>query len=135
MRELLPILQKFLADLNQAGPSDRTLVYWLANLTDGRIRAVLGSRPAPTGMFGNTTTTVALPADTIRAGEISQYDLNYVATVLLAVIAWLLTFAGPVMISKLPQADQSIMTDYYSGIPGLALMLTGYLITHRSKGK
>jgi hypothetical protein len=39
------------------------------------------------------------------------------------------------MISKLPQADQSAMTDYYSGIPGLALMLTSYLITHRPKGK
>jgi hypothetical protein len=76
-----------------------------------------------------------LPADTIRVGEIKQYDLNYVAAVLLAVIAWLLTFAGPVMISKLPQADQSTMTDYYSGIPGLALMLTGYIINHRSKDK
>lgn len=158
MRELLPILQKFFADLNQAGPGDRTLVYWLANLADGRIRAVLGSGPAapsvnlvfpanvtvtasggltmaPMGMFGNATTTVPLPADTIRAGEIKQYDLDYVAAVLLAVIAWLLTFAGPVMISKLPQADQSTLTDYYSGIPGLAFMLTGYLITHRPKGK
>lgn len=46
-----------------------------------------------------------LPADTIRAGEMRQYDLNYVATALLAVIGWLLTFAGPVMISKLPQAE------------------------------
>jgi hypothetical protein len=27
MRDLLPILQKFLADLNQAGPSGRALVY------------------------------------------------------------------------------------------------------------
>ena len=158
MLELKPILQKFLADLHQAGPSDRALVYRLAKLADGRIRAVLGSGPAalsvdfvfpanatvtvsggltmaPMGMFGTAITTVPLPADTIRAGEIRQYDLNYAAAVLLAVIAWLLTFAGPVMISKLPQADQSTMTDYYSGIPGLALMLTGYLITHRSKGK
>ena len=90
---------------------------------------------APMGMFGNATTTLPLPADTIRAGEISRYDLNYVAAVLLAVIAWLLTFTGPLMISKLPQADQSTMTDYYSGIPGLALMLTGYLVTRRPKGK
>jgi hypothetical protein len=60
---------------------------------------------------------VPLPADTIRAGLVRQYDLNYVAAVLLAVIAWLLTFTGPVMISKLPQADQSTMTDYYSSIP------------------
>ena len=158
MRELKPILQKFFADLHQAGPGDRALVYRLANLADGRIRAVLGSGPAalsvdfvfptnatvtasggltmaPMGMFGNAITTVPLPADTIRVGEIRQYDLNYVAAVLLAVIAWLLTFSGPVMISKLPQANRSTMTDYYSGIPGLALMLTGYLITHRPKGK
>jgi hypothetical protein len=46
----------------------------------------------------------------------------------------LLTFVGPVMISNVPQTDQSTVTDYYSGIPGLALMLTGYLITH-PKGK
>jgi hypothetical protein len=153
VRELL-VLQKFLADLNQAGPGDTALVYWLANLADGRVRAMLGSRPAVPpvdlgfpanmavtasggltmrrmGMLGNATTTVPLPADTIRAGEIKQYDLNYVA----AVIAWLLTFAGPVMISELPQADQPTMTDYYSGIPSLALMLTGYLITHRPRGK
>ena len=39
------------------------------------------------------------------------------------------------MISKLPQTDQSTISDYYSGIPGLALMLTGYLITYRPKGK
>jgi hypothetical protein len=158
MLELKPILQRFLADLHQVGPGDRALVYRLANLADGRIRAVLGSGPAalsvdflfsanatvtasggltmaPMGMFGNTITTVPLPADTIRKGAIRQYDLNYVAAVLLAVIAWLLTFSGPVMISKLPQADQSAMTDYYSGIPGLALMLTSYLITHRPKGK
>lgn len=157
-RELKPILQKFLVDLHQAGPRDRALVYRLANLADGRIRAVLGSGPAalnvdfvfsanatvtasggltmaPTAMFGNTITAVPLPADTIRAGQIKQYDLNYVAAVLLAVIAWLLTLSGPVMISKLPQADQLTMTDYYSGVPGLALMLTGYLITHRPKGK
>ena len=51
---------------------------------------------------------MSLPAHTIRAGETSQYDPNYVAAVLLAVIAWLLTFAGPIMISKLPQADQRL---------------------------
>ena len=62
----------------------------------------------PIGVFGNATATVPLPADTIRAGEIGQYDLNYVAAVLLSVIAWLVTFAGPVMISKLPQADQRL---------------------------
>lgn len=90
---------------------------------------------SPMGMFGNPTTTVTLPADTICAGQIRQYDLNYVAAVLLAVIAWLLIFAGPVMISKLPQADQSTMTDNYSGIPALAFTLTGYLITHRPKSK
>jgi hypothetical protein len=158
MRELLPILQKFLADLNQAGLGDKALVYWLANLADGRIRAVLGlgtAAPsvdlvslanatitasggltmAPMGMFGNAATAIPLPADTIRPGEIREYDLNYVAAVLLAVIAWLLTFTGPVMISKLPQVDQSTMSDYYSGVPGLALMLTGYVIIHRPKGK
>jgi hypothetical protein len=94
-----------------------------------------GLMMAPMGMFGKAATTVPLPADTIRADVIRQYDPYYVAAVLLAVIAWLLTFAGPVMISKLPTADQSTMADYYSGIPGLALMLTGYLITHRPKGK
>jgi hypothetical protein len=46
MLELKPILQKFLADLHQVGPGDRALVYRLANLADGRIRAVLGSGPA-----------------------------------------------------------------------------------------
>jgi hypothetical protein len=87
------------------------------------------------GMSGNATTTVPLPADAIRAGEARQSDLNYVAAVLLAVIAWLVTFVGPVMISKLPQADQATVADYYSGISGLAFMLTGYLITHRPKAK
>jgi hypothetical protein len=43
MRELLPILQKFLADLNQASPVERALAYRLANLADGRIRQMLGS--------------------------------------------------------------------------------------------
>ena len=158
MLELKPILRKFFVDLHEVGPGDRALVYRLAKLADGRIRAVLGSGPAalsfdfvfpanvtvtasgglsiaPMGMFSNTIATVPFPADTIREGEIRQYDLNYVAAVLLAVIAWLLTFSGPVMISKLPPVDQSTMTDYYSGVPGLALMLTGYLITHRHKGK
>jgi hypothetical protein len=69
--------------------------------------------------------------DTISAGRNGQYDPYYIAAVPLAAIAWLLTFAGPVMISKLPQAAQSAMNDYYSGIPGLAIALTGYLITHR----
>ena len=148
MRELLPILQNFLADLNQAGSGDKARVYWLANLADGRIRAMLGSGPtapsadfvfppnatvtasgslamAPVAMFGNAATTVPLPADIVRQGETRQDDLNYATAMLLAVIAWLLTFVGPIMISKLPQADQSTMSDYYSGIPGLALMHNG----------
>ena len=153
MREMLPILRNFLADLNGSSPVERALVYRLANLADGRIRAFLEvglTLGAPSidivfpanltvtlsgGTFGNSSSTVPLPADTIRTGEIRQYDVNYVAAVLLAVIAWLLTFAGPVMVSKLPQADQPTMTDYYSGFPGLALMLTGYLITHRPNGR
>jgi hypothetical protein len=77
--------------------------------------------------------TVSLPADTIC--EIEQADLYYVAAVLLAVIALLLTFAGPVMISKLPQADQPTMTDYYSGVPGLAVTLTAYVLSQWRKGK
>ena len=63
MRDLMPILQKFLADLNQASPIDRALVYWLANLADGRIRAVLGSGPAAPSVDlvfpANVTVTVA----------------------------------------------------------------------------
>ena len=133
-QELQAIAQKYLADLHYVSPLDSALVYRLANIADGRIRAVLGSGPfAPN--VDVVFPVVPLPADTILAGEIRQQDLNYVAVMLLAVIAWLLTFAGPVMISKLSQADQSTMTDYYSGIPALALMLTGYLITHRPKGK
>ena len=97
---------------------DQPVSRWLAELADEQIRAA-----AP------------LPADTISAGGNRQYDPYYIAVVLLAAIAWLLTFAGPVMISKLPQADQPAMNDYYSGIPGLAIVLTGYLITHRPKGK
>lgn len=133
MRELLPILQKFLTELNQASPGDRPLAYRLASLADGRIRAALGSEPAAQSidLLFPASTAVPLPADTILPGEIRHYDVNDVAAVLLAVITWLITFAGPIMISKLPTADQSTMTDYYSGIPGLAIALTGYFITHR----
>ena len=102
MRELLPILQKFLADLNQAGSGDKALTYWLANLADGQIRAVLGSGPAapsvdlvfppnvtftasgglamtPAGMFGNArATAVPLPADIVR----SRRELSPPATLI-----------------------------------------------------
>lgn len=76
---------------------------------------------------------VPLPADTIT--EIRQSDPYYVAAVVLAIITLLLTFAGPVMISKLARADQPTMADYYSGIPGLAVVLMGYLIKQHRKGK
>jgi hypothetical protein len=45
MRELLPILQRFLTDLNHASPPGKSFVYRLANLADGQMGAVLGLGP------------------------------------------------------------------------------------------
>jgi hypothetical protein len=155
VQHLRTILNRFVVPVD-IGSTDKTLVRWLAALADKEIRDALRSDPdaaarfdrllqadvtvigslamAPMGISGNASASVPLPADTIQTDEISLDGVTYVAAVLLAVIAWLVTFAGPVMISKMPQADQSTMNDYYSGIPGLALVLTGYIITHRPKG-
>jgi hypothetical protein len=108
------IIRKFTEDTS-ASQAGTLAMYGYAALAKVRLQEMLDQIPTVADV---TTTNVPLPADTIRAGEIGQYDLYYVAAVLLAVIAWLLTFAGPVIISKLPQADQPNMTDYYSGIPG-----------------
>jgi hypothetical protein len=112
-----------------------TGIRWMNSFTD--IKGVAYEMDASNAEAGAVSLNIDgwlnVPADTVR--EIQQADPYYVAGVLLAVIAWLLTLAGPVMISKLPQADQSTMADYYSGIPGLAVALTGYLISEWRKSK
>jgi hypothetical protein len=78
-------------------------------------------------------TTVPLPADTIGTREVRHHGVNYANAriVLLAVLAWLIYFVLPQMISKLPSADQVTPTDYCSAIPAVAVALTGYLLTNR----
>jgi hypothetical protein len=112
-----------------------TGIRWMNSFTD--IKGVAYEMDASNAEAGAVSLNIdgwlRVPADTLR--EIQQADPYYVAGVLLAVIAWLLALVGPVMISKLPQADQSTMADYYSGIPGLAVALTGYLISEWRKSK
>lgn len=66
---------------------------------------------------------------TSPVAETNSVDYQLWAAVLLCVIAWLVYFAGPHLIAKQPPADQSTMNDYWSVVPSLALVLTGYVVT------
>jgi hypothetical protein len=51
----------------------------------------------------------------------------------LSILCWLVFLAGPVLISKLPAGDQAATSDYINALPGIAVALTGYVLTTRKR--
>lgn len=158
MRELLALLRRFVAEVNEAGTGDKSLVYWLASLGDDRVRAALRLEPAaarrfelmfpaaitvsgsvampPMGMGGNAAAAVPLPADTITASKAEPLNYSYAGLVLLAVLCWLIIFAVPGVMaaSKLPADTQAAADAYDALVASLAIPITNGIIA-KGKGK
>lgn len=99
----------------------------------GRQVALIGPRgpAAAVASAGNLAVTVQPGANaevTSPAAETHTIDYQFWGALLLCIIAWLVYFVGPHMIAKEPSADQAAMADYWSLVPGLALVLTGYIV-------
>jgi len=143
-------VQMLVTEAAQASLAYRLTWPDLARAADEQLRVVLLGdplQPAPhvTASFGMALAPLRMQlgasadAGSLPAGsssppaETDGIDYQYAALVFLAVLAWLVTFVGPVVISKLPSADQPIVTDYWSAVPGIAVALTAAILAQRKR--
>jgi hypothetical protein len=110
-------------DVIQRNPDGTLTIFQAKSYTPAPVAAGAGLATATGTALGAAmeVTTVPLPADTIGTREVRHHGVNYAyaGIVLLAVLAWLIYFVVPQMISKLPSADQATPTDYWSGVPAI----------------
>lgn len=84
----------------------------------------------------HASSVVPLPADTITANKSRHVDLNNPYVIFLLVMAaWALYVIGPCLTTELPPADQAEWSNYWSIVDPIAVGLTGYLISRRSKAR
>jgi hypothetical protein len=148
------LILKF-ADSARAAQYDKTIAFWLAGLAGKQIQATFKSTAVDQGTnavadivtarieelqrreapYEDADADVPLPSETITASKNHEVDLAYAGIVLLAVLAWLVYFAGPHVMAKVSPTHQFTFNDYWSIVPSVAVALTGYLVTHPPKRK